>query len=111
MATQSVDRLGTLPHQKIPSSEYNGIGLRCFAFHRHKAHRRPLRCLADCLGVRGIVLLSLYKRLHVSRRDQADHMAKLADRTVLYLGEINDTQELAWRRSIEVLEDGAARPR
>src|SRR5262245_58899200 len=30
---------------------------------------------------------------------------------VLYLGEINDTQELAWRRSIEVLEDGAARPR
>ena len=28
-----------------------------------------------------------------------------------YLGEINDTQELAWRRSIEVLEDGAARPR
>jgi hypothetical protein len=27
-----------------------------------------------------------------------------------YLGEINDTQELAWRRSIEVLEEGAARP-
>src|SRR5207244_5529041 len=25
--------------------------------------------------------------------------------------EINDTQELAWRRSIEVVEDGAARPR
>src|SRR4029450_2912591 len=32
-------------------------------------------------------------------------------RHVLYLGEINDTQELAWRRSIEVLEDGATRPR
>src|SRR6266581_9712368 len=30
--------------------------------------------------------------------------------TLLYLGEINDTQELAWPRSIEVLEDGAARP-
>jgi hypothetical protein len=30
---------------------------------------------------------------------------------VLYLGEINDSQELAWRRSIEVLEDGAAQPR
>src|SRR6202045_4023608 len=30
---------------------------------------------------------------------------------VLYLGEINDTQELAWRRSIAVLEDGAAQPR
>jgi hypothetical protein len=32
-------------------------------------------------------------------------------RHVLYLGEINDSQELAWRRSIEVLEDGTARPR
>jgi hypothetical protein len=30
---------------------------------------------------------------------------------VLYLGEINDTQEAAWRRSIEVLEDGAPQPR
>jgi hypothetical protein len=30
---------------------------------------------------------------------------------VLYLGEINDTQELAWRRPIEVLEEGAAQPR
>jgi hypothetical protein len=32
-------------------------------------------------------------------------------RHVLYLGEINDTQELTWRRSIEVIEAGAARPR
>jgi hypothetical protein len=30
---------------------------------------------------------------------------------VLYLGEINSSQELAWRKSIEVLEDGAAQPR
>jgi transposase len=29
----------------------------------------------------------------------------------VYLGEINDSQELAWRRSIEVLEDGETRPR
>jgi transposase len=29
----------------------------------------------------------------------------------LYLGEINDTQERVWRKSIEVLEDGAAAPR
>src|SRR5205823_2137289 len=35
---------------------------------------------------------------------------RVVQRHVLYLGEINDTQELAWRRSIEVLEDGAARP-
>jgi hypothetical protein len=30
---------------------------------------------------------------------------------VLYLGEINDTQELAWRKSIEVFDEGVARPR
>src|SRR5258708_11576841 len=36
---------------------------------------------------------------------------RVVQRHVLYLGEINSTQELAWRRSIEVLEDGAARPR
>src|SRR3984957_6819048 len=36
---------------------------------------------------------------------------RVVQRHVLYLGEINDTQELAWRRSIEVLEDGVARPR
>jgi hypothetical protein len=35
---------------------------------------------------------------------------RVVQRHVLYLGEINDTQELAWRRSIEVLEDdGKAR--
>ncbi len=36
---------------------------------------------------------------------------RVVQRHVLYLGEINDTQELAWRRSIEVFEDGAAEPR
>lgn len=36
---------------------------------------------------------------------------RVVQRHVLYLGEINDSQELAWRRSIEVLEDGAERPR
>src|SRR6201987_1147995 len=36
---------------------------------------------------------------------------RVVQRHVLYLGEINDSQELAWRRSIEVLEDGESRPR
>ena len=36
---------------------------------------------------------------------------RVVQRHVLDLGEINDSQELAWRRSIEVLEDGAGRPR
>jgi len=36
---------------------------------------------------------------------------RVAQRHVLYLGEINSSQELAWRKSIEVLEEGATRPR
>jgi hypothetical protein len=36
---------------------------------------------------------------------------RVVQRRVLYRGEINDTQEVAWRRSIEVLEDGAPQPR
>jgi hypothetical protein len=36
---------------------------------------------------------------------------RVVQRQVLYLGEINDTQRSAWRRSIEVFEDGASRPR
>lgn len=36
---------------------------------------------------------------------------RVLQRHVLYLGEINSCQEQAWRRSIEVLEDGAATPR
>jgi len=36
---------------------------------------------------------------------------RVVQRHVLYLGEINSSQQSAWRKSIEVLEDGAARPR
>ena len=36
---------------------------------------------------------------------------RVAQRHVLYLGEINSSQQEAWRKSIEVLEDGRARPR
>jgi transposase len=36
---------------------------------------------------------------------------RVLQRHVLYLGEINSCQEQAWRRSIEVFEDGAATPR
>jgi hypothetical protein len=35
---------------------------------------------------------------------------RVVQRHVLYLGEINDSQELAWRKSIEVLEDGKQHP-
>src|SRR3974390_1365609 len=36
---------------------------------------------------------------------------RVIQRSVLYLAEINDMQELAWRKSIEVFDEGAARPR
>jgi hypothetical protein len=36
---------------------------------------------------------------------------RVVQRPLLYLGEINDSQELAWRKSIAVLEDGAEQPR
>ena len=36
---------------------------------------------------------------------------RVMQRHVLYLGEINSTQELVWRRSIEVMEAGTAQPR
>jgi hypothetical protein len=65
----------------------------------------------------------VFLRCKVRRKDGKQHRhwsvventrvggGRVAQRHVLYLGEINDTQELAWRRSIAVLEDGAAQPR
>ena len=65
----------------------------------------------------------MFLRCKVRRKDGKQHRywsvventrvagGRVVQRHVLYLGEINDSQELAWRRSIEVLEAGAARPR
>jgi transposase len=36
---------------------------------------------------------------------------RVIQKHVLYLGEINSSQELAWRKTIEVLEEGADRPK
>jgi hypothetical protein len=65
----------------------------------------------------------MFLRSKVRRKDGKQHRywsiventrvagGRVVQRHVLYLGEINDSQELAWRRSIEVLEDGETRPR
>src|SRR5712691_3521600 len=65
----------------------------------------------------------MFWRCKVRRKDGKQHRywsvvenprvagGRVVQRHVLYLGEINDTQELAWRRSIAVLEDGGAQPR
>ena len=36
---------------------------------------------------------------------------RVVQRYALYLGEINDSQREAWRKTIEVFEEGQARPR
>ena len=65
----------------------------------------------------------MFLRCKVRRKDGKQHRywsvventrtarGRVVQRHVLYLGEINDTQELAWRRSIEVLDEAADRPK
>ena len=65
----------------------------------------------------------MFLRAKIRRKDGKEHRywslvenkrvggGRVVQRHVLYLGEINSSQELAWRKSIEVLEAGADRPR
>jgi len=65
----------------------------------------------------------MFLRSTIRRKDGKEHRywslvenrrvsgGRVVQRHVLYLGEINSSQELAWRKSIEVLEDGTAEPR
>jgi len=65
----------------------------------------------------------MFLRAKIRRKDGKEHRywsvvenrrvggGRVVQRHVLYLGEINSTQEQAWRRSIEVVEDGAPRAR
>jgi transposase len=65
----------------------------------------------------------MFLRAKIRRKDGKEHRSwsivenqrvgggRVVQRHVMYLGEINSTQEVAWRRSIEVLEEGQARPR
>ena len=60
----------------------------------------------------------MFLRATTRKKDGKEHRywsvvenRRVAQRHVLYLGEINSSQELAWRKSIEVLEDGEPAPR
>lgn len=65
----------------------------------------------------------MFLRQKIRRKDGKEHRTfsvvenkrvaggRVVQRHVLYLGEINGSQELAWRKSIEVIEEGHARPR
>ena len=69
--------------------------------------------------MRGVMFLRHTKR----KKDGKEHRywsivenrrvggGRVVQRPLLYLGEINDLQELAWRKSIAVLEEGATAPR
>src|SRR5262249_55545817 len=69
--------------------------------------------------MRGVMFLRHTKR----KKDGKEHRywsivenrrlggGRVVQRPVLYLGEINDSQELAWRKSIAAQEDGAAAAR
>src|SRR5215469_5000288 len=78
---QSIDALGALPHQEIPSPEHDAVRLLLFGLDRNKAHARPLGRFTDRLGIGDIILLPLDERLDVGRRDQAHMMAQLTDLT------------------------------
>ena len=53
----------------------------------------------------------LHRYFSVVENKRVGRRGRVVQRHVLYLGEINDSQELAWRKSIEVFEDGRERPR
>ena len=65
----------------------------------------------------------MFLRSTIRRKDGKEHRywsvveakrvagSRVVQRPVLYLGEINSSQEQAWRKSIEVLEEGSIRPR
>ena len=65
----------------------------------------------------------MFLRATIRRKDGKEHRyfsvvenkrvggGRVVQRHVLYLGEINDTQELAWRKSIEIFDEGSTRPR
>jgi hypothetical protein len=88
------------------------------------AQRAESGCSADLPYSRGAGLRIVLGRLvlEIRKKDGKEHRCfsvvenkrvgrgRVVQRHVLYLGEINDTQELVWRKSIAVLEAGAAQP-
>ena len=73
--TDRVAELGPLPHRPIARAEHQRGRLLLLGLYRHEAHARPLRRLADRLGIHRIVLMPLHKRLHIGRRNQSDLVA------------------------------------
>ena len=79
MRAQSVDRLRALANQKIAGSVSHRCRLLHLALHSYEPHRRSRRRFGNRLGIRHVILLPLYERLHISRRDQPHLVAEIAD--------------------------------
>jgi hypothetical protein len=57
------------------------------------------------VGRAGSLPRSSYPSKFVSIKDAKRRSGKVAQRQVLYLGEINDSQQAAWRRTLEVFDE------
>jgi hypothetical protein len=68
--------LRALTHHDIAGPKHDRSGLRRVALDRHEAHGRALDGFTNRLGVSGVVLLPLYKRLDIGRWDQLHVMAE-----------------------------------
>lgn len=82
-------------------------------------------CSADLPSIQGLLFFgillpsTMYLRSHQRNKDGKQHRyftvvetrrlssGKTAQRRVLYLGEINDTQQEAWRKTLEVFDESA----
>ena len=65
----------------------------------------------------------MFLRFTIRKKDGKEHRyyslvenrrlsgGRVVQRPVLYLGEINDSQQEAWRKTIELFEEGKTRPR
>src|SRR6516225_7839346 len=73
------------------------------------------------MSISGMLLLRMFLRTTNRRKDGKDHRyfsvvenrrlpgGKTAQRTVLYLGEINDQQQAAWRKTLDVFDEAEQR--
>ena len=86
---------------------FNGRGL--------KSACRP--DLPSFLGREGLAFWGVHLKIHRRKKDGKEHRyfsivesrrvsrSKVVHRTVLYLGEINDSQQSAWRKTLEVFDE------
>src|SRR5437763_15994829 len=73
------------------------------------------------MSISGMLLVRMFLRSTNRRKDGKDHRyfsvvenrrlpgGKTAQRTVLYLGEINDEQQAAWRKTPDVFDEAEQR--